>query len=114
MNEPSRPLRVCDLCGGVDDHPRHSFGGPLTGVFPAPSDELVDKVLAAAPEGERGRLLRDLMDTASLEAHKDCCRARGCPTGSCDAELAEVGDLRGLQLRDALTERGRRLQNAEG
>jgi hypothetical protein len=114
MTEPSRPLRVCDLCGGVDDHPRHSFGGPLAGVFPAPSDEMVSTVLAAAPEGDRGRLLRELMDTGSLELHKDCCRDRGCPTGQCDEELAEVGDLRGLELRDALTERGRRLQNTEG
>jgi hypothetical protein len=113
MTEPSRPLRVCDACGGVDDHPRHSFGGPVAGVFPAPTDELVDKVLGAAPEGERGRLLRELLDTSSLELHKDCCRDRGCPTGTCGQELDAVGDLRGLELRDALTERGRRLQNTE-
>jgi hypothetical protein len=109
-----RPPRVCDLCGGVDDHPRHSFGGPLTGVFPPPSDEVVDKVLDAAPSEHRGRLLRELMDTSSIDLHKDCCRAVGCPTGECDEELNEVGDLRGLELAEALTERGRRLQNTEG
>lgn len=113
-NGDGRPLRVCDLCGGVDDHPRHSFGGPLTGVFRAPSDETVEKVLAAAPDADRARLLRELMDTSSLDLHKDCCRDAGCPTGDCDDELSEVGDLRGPELRDALTERGLRLQNQEG
>lgn len=109
-NGEGRPLRVCDLCGGVDDHPRHSFGGPVTGVFRPPTDEVVEKVLANAPADQRGRLLRDLMDTSSLDLHKDCCRDAGCPTGTCNEELAEVGDLRGAELADALTERGQRLQ----
>ena len=112
--DASRPLRVCDLCGGVDDHPRHSFGGPQIGQFRNAPDDVIDKVLANAPEDQRGRLLRELMDTGSLDLHKDCCRDAGCPTGECADELDDVGDLRGSELRDALTERGRRLQNTEG
>lgn len=75
---------------------------------PAP-DEIVNKVLENAPAEHRPRLLRDLMDTSSLDLHKDCCRDAGCPTGDCNTELDEVGDLRGDELRDALTERGQRL-----
>lgn len=114
--DESRPPRVCDLCGGVDTDPRHSFGGPLANTFRNAPDDVVDKVLANAeqyPE-HRSRLLRELMDTGSLDLHKDCCRDAGCPTGTCAEELDEVGDLRGSELRDALTDRGQRLQNAEG
>lgn len=105
-----RPLRVCDLCGGVDTDPRHSFGGPRTNTFRSPSKEIVDKVLNVAPEEKRHELLASLYDTSSIDLHKDCCRDAGCPTGDCSTELDEVGDLRGEELRDALTERGQRLQ----
>lgn len=113
-NVDDRPLRVCDLCGGVDSDPRHSFGGPQPGAFRAAPDDVIDKVLEKAPADQRGRLLRELMDTSSLDLHKDCCRDAGCPTGECTDELDEVGDLRGEELRNALTERGLRLQNTEG
>ena len=110
-----RVLRVCDLCGGVDDHPRHSFGGPQIGQFRNAPDDIVEKVLANAPSQYRAALLRELMDTSSLDLHKDCCRDAGCPTGECPEEFAEVGDLRGDELRSALSKRGRRLaQNTEG
>lgn len=107
-------LRVCDLCGQVDDHPRHTFGGPQPNMFRQAPDDIVNKVLDAAPADQRARLLRDLMDTSSLDLHKDCCRDAGCPTGTCNDELDEVGELRGPELRDALYERGLRLQNEEG
>jgi hypothetical protein len=109
-----RSLRVCDLCGGVDDHPRHSFGGPRPNTFRAPPKEIVEKVLDNSPDEVRHELLAALYDTSSLDLHKDCCRDAGCPTEQCVEELDEVGELRGPELRDALTERGRRLQNAEG
>jgi hypothetical protein len=109
-----RFLRVCDLCGKVDTAPRHSFGGPLPNTFRAAPDDIVEKVLEAAPAEHRAQLLRDLMDTSSLDLHKQCCRDAGCPTGECAEELDEVGDLLDDELRDALTERGQRLQDTEG
>lgn len=110
-----RLLRVCDLCGKVDTAPRHSFGVPAGGgAFRAAPDDIVNKVLDAAPAEHRAQLLRELMDISSLDLHKGCCRDAGCPTGDCNAELAEVGDLLDDDLRDALTERGLRLQNQEG
>jgi hypothetical protein len=91
-----RLVRVCDLCGGVDDHPRHVIAGTLgknlatgessgtpTDVFPAPSEDIVQAVLDAAPAADRARLIRDLMDTSSSDRHIDCCAAAGCPDSTC-------------------------------
>lgn len=76
-----RVLKVCDLCGGVDDHPRHiggHAGGGVANVVAAPSDEMVNKVLDVAPAEDRARLLRDLNSTAVTEHHYDCGRDAGC------------------------------------
>ena len=95
-----RALRVCDLCGGVDDHPRHVIAGTVPrnlstgengevspGPFGGPSDEIIDRVLDAAPRDERARLLRELQDTTSSDRHLDCCAAAGCPTGTCEPQV---------------------------
>jgi hypothetical protein len=83
-----RALQVCDLCGGVDDHPRHSLAGGDADTYDAPSGSMVAKVAQAAPEADRDRLVAELLDTGTTSRHKDCCREAGCPTGECDAELA--------------------------
>lgn len=101
-----RAYRVCDECGQVDDHPRHVIaGGPE--AYAAPTDDTITKVLASARELELdeavvARLVRDLLSTASLDLHMDCCRARGCPTGACDEQTAGVEELRGANLLDHL------------
>lgn len=100
-----RALRVCDLCGGVDDHPRHALAGGDAGAYAAPQGDVIRKVSAAVADldpREADRLLSDLMDTGGQDRHIDCCRAAGCPTGDCDA----APDLRGAELLTALTERG--------
>lgn len=76
-----RVLKVCDSCGGVDDHPRHVVAGaePGAAVVGPPTEYMVEKVLEAAPPEDRARLLRDLMDTSSSEHHIDCGAAAGCP-----------------------------------
>lgn len=79
-----RPLRVCDLCGQVDDHPRHSIAGtvPGQGNFGPSSEEIgarVVRAVNAAPEDQRSRLLRDFYDTTTSDRHLDCCAAAGCP-----------------------------------
>src|SRR5262245_49375415 len=97
-----RALRVCDGCGGVDDHPRHAIvGGP--DAFPAPTDELIATVLdnaeaAGADPYTRARLLRDLVSLASIDLHMDCCRERGCPTGACNTQTAGAEAKRGKAL----------------
>ena len=96
-----RLLRVCDLCGGVDDHPRHVIvGGPE--VVAAPSEATVAAVVAAAPSDDLARLLRDLYDTSASDRHLDCCRAAGCPDGSCGRQTAGAEGKRGGDLLEHL------------
>ena len=93
-----RQLQVCDLCGGVDDHPRHVIAGGVAGTYPPPSPAIIAAVVAAAPEDERDRLVADLVDQSSLTRHMDCCAEAGCPTGTCDDVIATAGSRRGGAL----------------
>lgn len=93
-----RVLRVCDLCGGVDDHPRHVIAN---GDFTRPSDEIINKVLDAAPAEERARLVNDLIDTSSSDRHLDCCAAAGCPTDTCGPQVADAPGV-GQEMLDHL------------
>jgi len=83
-----RPLRVCDLCGQVDDHPRHGLVGSVPGqaIMAAPAEDIVNKVLDAAPADQRARLMRELTDTSTSDRHLDCCAAAGCPMVSSPIE----------------------------
>lgn len=86
-----RVLQVCDLCGGVDDHPRHHAGGGQAGVYNEPGAEFVRAVAAATldlPSDVADRLMVELLDTGTTSRHLDCCCASGCPTGECDQKLA--------------------------
>lgn len=96
-----RPLRVCDLCGGVDDHPRHVITNRETDQ---PSKDIVEQVLANAPEAERTRLVMELLDTSASDRHMDCCRAAGCPDGTCGVQTAGAEELRGGELLAYLME----------
>lgn len=96
-----RVLRVCDLCGGVDDHPRHVIAGTDREAFPRPSDEIIAKVVAAAPPEEVGRLVGELVDTTASDRHLDCCAAAGCPTGTCGPQVADAPGV-GVQMLDHL------------
>lgn len=99
LEKEVRRLRVCDVCGGVDDHPRHDHNA-APGEFDPPSKEVVDKVLANAAKLKTDvePLLRDLYERSVQLRHMDCCRAVGCPTGECN----DVPDLRGMELVRAI------------
>ena len=102
-----RALHVCDACGGVDDHSRHSFVGMANPgadqeTYPPPNLEVVQSVMDLIRDFDHdtgSRLLADLMDRTITDRHRDCCRAAGCPSGECDY-IAELGggDLRGAEL----------------
>lgn len=94
--------RVCDLCGGVDDHPRHVIAGTTADVFPTPTAAIIQRVITNAPEGHTDRLLDSLMDTASSDRHMDCCREAGCPDGSCEVMTRGAEAKRGRALRTHL------------
>lgn len=97
-----RALRVCDLCGGVDDHPRHVIAGDVKDAFKAPSDDILNKVLDSAPPEERARLLRDLTDTTASDRHLDCCAKAGCPTDTCGPQTAAASGKTGAAMLDHL------------
>jgi len=93
-----RALRVCDLCGGVDDHPRHVVSGSVADVFPPPDEDMLSTVMENAPAEDRARLVRELLDTGSSDRHMDCCREAGCPDGSCDRVTEGAEDKTGADL----------------
>jgi hypothetical protein len=102
-----RPLRGCRECGGVDDHPRHTFGRTQAAAWGAPSDEVIAQVTASAPAEDLPRILRELLSGNGTYRHIDCCRAAGCPDGSCGVVSAGAEDLRGGELLDHLMGDGR-------
>jgi hypothetical protein len=110
-----RPLRVCEACGQVDDHPRHVHasvlgGGDLTTV----DNDLIRKVLKMdLGEDDEARILADLYDKTSVTLHFDCCAARGCPTGACGAALAENGGKTREDLVRFVEKRARALNRGE-
>jgi hypothetical protein len=86
-----RALQVCDVCGGVDDHPRHHAAGGQADRFEAPSPNLIRKVAAACADlspDVADQLMVELLDTGTTSRHLDCCRKAGCPSGDCDRRLA--------------------------
>jgi hypothetical protein len=100
-----RPMRVCDLCGGYDDHPRHVIVG--TGAEQVPAE--VIRALASNVDvktAEGAAALASLMDTKSQDRHMDCCRAAGCPTGDCDMVTLGAEDKRGAALLGHIMQEG--------
>lgn len=98
---PERPLRFCDVCGGLDDHPRHVHGDPGNGTVPT------QEFLAALPAGPPGvpmsaiaSAIALLMDPNTTIRHMDCCAAAGCP--ACAVTEAATGGVRGQALIDAI------------
>lgn len=81
-----RPLRGCESCGQVDDHPRVVHPMPAESRDGVPTDEVLDKIL------DDGRLsaaaVKMLMDPVTVVRHHDCCAAAGCPTGICNEVVA--------------------------
>ncbi len=97
-----RLLRVCDLCGGVDDAPRHVFASSPD-IVRKPSEQVIGRVRKLAPPDQVDRLLAELLDTDSADFHLDCCRDAGCPDRSCDRVTAGAEDLRDGDLLAHLT-----------
>lgn len=102
-----RVLKVCDVCGGVDDHPRHVIAGSVADTFDPVDPEIVAKVVANAArqtaEDGVNRLIADLLDRSSQERHMDCCAEVGCPTGTCGEVMHAAGSRRGAALLKHIT-----------
>lgn len=100
-----RPLRGCDVCHQVDDHPRHTFFGPPE-HFPV-NNEYAEAILAMPDleAADKNRIYRDALNTQTQERHMDCCKSVGCPDGSCDRVIATLskGYVKGNALVKHLT-----------
>lgn len=77
MTQPAaRLLRLCDVCGGLDDHPRD-----VTNASPGVEGTVPDAAfLNALPENTPPRAVAELMDPTTLVRHIDCCASKGCQT----------------------------------
>jgi hypothetical protein len=100
-DEP-RPLRPCDVCGQIDEHPRHVFV-TAPGEY-EPAADMIDQVRAHLRDGDyQGLVAADILamatDATTAYRHMDCCRARGCPDGACDQVPA---DAKGPELVRAI------------
>lgn len=107
MPTETRPQRVCDSCGQVDDHPRHVIHY-APGTAPAPDPALVARVAGnqELTQEVRDSVIADLLDTSVQLRHMDCCSGAGCPDGSCNVIHAMTpGEevLRGNDLLEHLT-----------
>lgn len=96
-----RPLRMCDSCGGVDDHPRHVFAY-------AEGDGETEAVVASEAIGNTSKedlptILAQIADRSTTMKHMDCCRADGCPDGTCNEVTKGAETLRGSALVKHLT-----------
>lgn len=110
------PYRVCDLCGGVDQDPRHSFAGVIADVHPvdeAQRAKLDENLKTLSDSGklsfsEAVALGSAFADTSSTDRHIDCCAAAGCPLKgaeqdqyACDHRVEAAKGKTGEALRKA-------------
>lgn len=101
MADETRPYRLCEACGQVDDHPRHVIAtAPGEGATPP---EMAEKALREAAEKgyDLSTLLQQLRDDQLLERHMDCCAAAGCDVCAEQLSVAD-DDNHGLALAKAL------------
>lgn len=93
----TRPLRFCDVCGGLDDHPRHVTQFNPDADDGRPDEEWLAGIdLSGAPVSAVERLVSGNL----RERHLDCCASQGCAT--CIATEKETKALRGQELIDHL------------
>lgn len=93
---PDRPLRFCDVCGGLDNHPRHVTGLPPGSTLGTPSREFLDSLQPGAPVAA----VAELMNPTTVVRHMDCCAEQGCTI--CAETEVENGRRRGQALIDHL------------
>ena len=96
-----RPMRMCDSCGQVDDHPRHVYGMADGEAITSPA--VAASAIKAAGASNAEAIIAQIQDTTTLMKHMDCCKADGCPDGSCDTVTAGAEGKTGDALVRHLT-----------
>lgn len=107
------PFRPCDLCGGVDQDPRHSFAGLVHGTTNEhfePDAEVREKIIAnidaqKLSSSEAFAVRQAFEDTTSSDRHIDCCAEAGCPNagkpGDCGPTAEAAAGKTGEGMRKA-------------
>lgn len=67
-----RITRGCDVCAGVDDHPRHVTSVREGGV---PDQDMIDKLLA---NNIPAAAMAEILDPTTVVRHFDCCNCEVC------------------------------------
>lgn len=93
--DTGRRLHYCDVCGQLDDHPKHVIG--VTGGAKATTD-LLERIgsFGDAP----ATAVAQLLDPTTYCRHMDCCASLGCDV--CAGTEAVNGGRRGQALIDHL------------
>src|SRR4051812_16120354 len=91
-----RPMRLCDVCGQLDDHPRH-----VIAHHPQSTDgtQSADVVIPPGQSIPTAALLEFGRPNVSVR-HMDCCASQGCEI--CAQTEQEYGTRRGQALIDHL------------
>jgi hypothetical protein len=93
----ARPIRVCDTCGLIDDHPRHTIGADPE-RDDRPGKDVIAKVLGSdQPQDIKELAIAQLVEPGLYRLF-DCCRTVGCPDGTCSSQTAGAEELRGGAL----------------
>lgn len=85
MTDTARPIRMCESCGGVDDHPRHVHG-TADGDSPTSVEAatLAGEYAFSLGDPEVARtVMAQIQNTSTQVKHLDCCARDGCPDTSC-------------------------------
>lgn len=92
-----RFMRLCDMCGGYDNYPRHVVNLPGGSVDAVPSHAF----LSSLPDGCSALAIAELMDSTTYVRHINCCAEGGCLI--CVETLNVVGGVSGDELTAAIT-----------
>jgi len=98
----TRPMRICDACGQVDDHPRHVIAY-ADGDGVTDPEVALKAIEAATGLGVGAEILAQVQDGSTIMRHMDCCRSLGCPDGTCNEVTAGAEDKTGNALLKHLT-----------
>lgn len=95
----TRLKRLCDVCGKLDDEPRHVTSVAPNTVGTVPDNAFLD----ALPDGIPARAIAELMDASTLVRHIQCCADNGC--ASCrDVLAATSGDISAGTLQSGVVD----------
>lgn len=97
MAQDERPLRFCDVCGELDDHPRH-----VVTLRPDSTDGRPDDLfLAGIRMGDAPITAVEQLTRGNVQVrHLNCCADQGCVV--CQATEKVTKGARGQKLIDTI------------